>query len=85
MKLLAWCLLIATTGSFACSIYAQWLEGRTLEMRQLVSKPMPYWKYDFAKDDGDDTACADAPAVPKSSPSGTRIEADFVADVREPY
>ena len=92
-KLLAWCLLIATTVSFGSSIYAQWLEGETLEMRQLVSKPMPNWWATYAKDDPDDAACADVPhasasiaAKPTPEPAAPRAaEPAFLADVRDPY
>src|SRR5215471_14485145 len=93
-KLLAWCLLIATTGSFASSIYAQWLEGETFEMRQLVSRPMPNWNLVFVGDDADDNACADTPHVaaaaatkapPAAAPSQAAEPASVAADARDAY
>ncbi len=79
-KLLAWCLLIATTGAFATSIYAQWLEGQTLEMRLLVSAPMPDWKTAFLDGSEEDQACTDV-QPPNSKPP----EPQPIADLREPY
>ena len=82
IKLLAWCLLICTTGSFASSFYVQWLEGRAQELRYVVSQPMPQWKdvYTPAADD----ACSDVATPPPANVNASNTDL-VAADVRDAY